>query len=378
MEHDLSVLDVWQRRAPMLHHALRLPVALHQGSRCLLALPEKAQEPHETLRRGETLLLLARRAAVGKTAYLPDGTGCGFIGLRLPDDGALLLGPFSPPGLAAGDRQALAAPLEEDSLFYLTRLMEELYTGAPAQPAPAKTAGGVQTPAPARSPMQLFSHPPYFLEQRLARHISLGNGEKALHYLCEINRQERARVAGDPVRSLKNSLIGLCALCSRAAIAGGLPADSAFTMADGFIRAIEDTGTPEALAALEETVVQGFSDSVLKLRSTAQSVLVLSAVRYIDDHLMEKMRVADIAAHVFVHPDYLNLRFKQEMGETVARYIQQRRIDEACRFLRSSDYAIADIAAYCQFCSQSAFTCAFRQHQGMTPLKYRQQHIKAW
>lgn len=379
MKYDLYVQEEWLRHLNMLHHALRLPAAVHQGSRCLMALPEKAQEPRETLRRGEVVQLLARRAAVGKAAYLPDGTGCGYVGLRLPDDGALLLGPFTQPGISTGaDKASLAVPLGEDSLFYMTKLLEELLESAPPAPVPDAKEEGEQKAPPAKDPAQLFSHPPYFLEQKLAHHISQGNGEKALRYLREINRLERARVAGDPVRSLKNSLIGICALCSRAAITGGLTADSAFAMADSFIRTIEETDTSKALIALEEEIVKGYADSVQTRRSSILSPIVLAAARYIDDHLMEKIHLADIAARVYVHPDYLGVRFKKEMGETVGRFIQKRRIDEACRFLRSSDYAIADIAAYCQFSSQSALTKVFRQYQGVTPLKYRQQHIKTW
>ena len=59
-------------------------------------------------------------------------------------------------------------------------------------------------------------------------------------------------------------------------------------------------------------------------------------MRYIDDHLSDKLRVGDIARQVYVHPDYLSARFKQETGEGISRYIQRRRVQEACRFLRYS------------------------------------------
>ena len=155
-------------------------------------------------------------------------------------------------------------------------------------------------------------------------------------------------------------------------LAGGVTADAAFTLADEFIRAIEDRHDAKALNALEEDMVISFSAQVAALRESQVSSIVRGAMRYIDDHLSDKLRVGDIARQVYVHPDYLSARFKQETGEGISRYIQRRRVQEACRFLRYSAYPIAQIAGYFQFSSQSAFTKVFKQHQGMTPKQYRE------
>ena len=163
-----------------------------------------------------------------------------------------------------------------------------------------------------------FIHPPFFLEQELAGAIMLGDSVRAKRALDEINRLERARVADDPLRSLKNSLIGSCALCSRAAISGGVTADAAFTLADEFIRAIEDRHDAKALNALEEDMVISFSAQVAALRESQVSSIVRGAMRYIDDHLSDKLRVGDIARQVYVHPDYLSARFKQETAKASA------------------------------------------------------------
>jgi AraC-like DNA-binding protein len=78
-----------------------------------------------------------------------------------------------------------------------------------------------------------------------------------------------------------------------------------------------------------------------------------------------------IARHIYVHPDYLSSRFKQETGVTITAFMQKRRIEEACHFLRYSQSTVSEIAAFYQFCSQSHFIQVFKKYMGMTPAQYK-------
>lgn len=101
------------------------------------------------------------------------------------------------------------------------------------------------------------------------------------------------------------------------------------------------------------------------------SSVVRSAMTFIDHNLTEKLTAQTIADHVGVHRDYLSARFKKETGVAMMVYIQKRRVEEACHFLRFSRYSLQEIAALCQFSSQSRFTEIFKRHIGMTPNQYR-------
>lgn len=52
-------------------------------------------------------------------------------------------------------------------------------------------------------------------------------------------------------------------------------------------------------------------------------------------------------------------------------YLLRLRLGNSARLLRSTDLAIVEIATACGFYDQSAFTKAFRSHNGVTPRKYR-------
>ena len=368
----------------LLHHALRLPALLWRGEACCLTMPDAGDAPlppADLPARFDQLI-------AGSAQELPGADGLHYLALRADENAVIVLGPYvqeddrgqeqaALPRLSARQRQAaaramahlLAASQAEAPGGKPARAMAHLLTASQAEAPGGKPARDL---ALRESMSALFSHPPFFLEQELAGAIMLGDGDRAVRALGEINRLERARVAGDPLRSLKNSLIGSCALCSRAAISGGVPADAAFTLADEFIRAIEDRRDAKALAALEEDMVSRFSSQVAQLRDSGVSSIVRGAMRYIDEHLSDKLRLDSIARQVYVHPDYLSARFKRETGEGISRYIQRRRVQEACRFLRYSAYPIARIAGYYQFSSQSAFSKVFKQYQGLTPRQYRE------
>ena len=347
----------------LMHHALRLPAALWRGEACSLALPEGEGAPPACAQVADQF----SRLTASRAEQLTDGHGRHFLALRTAAGAVIALGPYARAEDGATP-PCTATTLNDEQSQAAAQAMAQLL--APEEAGPAGRPA--EDPKLRENMSHTFIHPPFFLEQELAGAIMLGDSVRAKRALDEINRLERARVADDPLRSLKNSLIGSCALCSRAAISGGVTADAAFTLADEFIRAIEDRHDAKALNALEEDMVISFSAQVAALRESQVSSIVRGAMRYIDDHLSDKLRVGDIARQVYVHPDYLSARFKQETGEGISRYIQRRRVQEACRFLRYSAYPIAQIAGYFQFSSQSAFTKVFKQYQGMTPKQYRE------
>lgn len=387
MKSDLHPDGSQLRQLKLLHHALRLPLALYRGSVLVLSFPKESENYRSAVGQAEVIKNLGRKLQNGKAAYVDEGMGRGYISQRQDEEHTLLFGPIlktvSEPG--ANTKESLSGahsnpvPLSADSIFYIINLLEEHFTNSfsdalkTADDEVLNKTKSISEPALRDSMSSFFTHPPYFLEQDLAAAIKQGYTEAALGALQEINRLQRAQVAGDPLRSLKNSLIGSCALCSRAAIAGGMTADAAFSLADTYIRNIEESNKLHELSALEEEMVLYFSKQVEALRRGEISSLVLGAMRYIDDCLCEKLRLPDIAAQVFIHPDYLSVLFKKETGETITRYIQKRRVQEACRFLRFSHYPITDIAGYFQFSSQSAFTKVFKQFQSLTPKQYRDQ-----
>lgn len=103
------------------------------------------------------------------------------------------------------------------------------------------------------------------------------------------------------------------------------------------------------------------------------SSVVRDAARFIDSHITDKLTAQSIADSVNVHRDYLSARFKKETGVAMMVYIQKKRVEQACRFLRFTRYSLQEVAQLCQFSSPSRFSDIFKRHTGMTPHQYREE-----
>jgi AraC family transcriptional regulator len=92
--------------------------------------------------------------------------------------------------------------------------------------------------------------------------------------------------------------------------------------------------------------------------------------RYIDERLMDDLRLPDLAAVCGLRPRHFTTLFRRAFGVPPHRYVLQRRLERGADFLASSAYEIAEIALRTGFSSQSHFTTAFRRAYGVTPRRY--------
>ncbi|MGJ5673737.1 MAG: AraC family transcriptional regulator [Nostochopsis sp.] len=95
-------------------------------------------------------------------------------------------------------------------------------------------------------------------------------------------------------------------------------------------------------------------------------------LEYIDAHLNQDIRLADLAGSVGMSQYYFVRLFKQSMGIAPYQYVIHQRIERAKQLLKQGKVTISDIALQCGFANQSHFTKHFRQITGVTPKVYQQ------
>lgn len=98
---------------------------------------------------------------------------------------------------------------------------------------------------------------------------------------------------------------------------------------------------------------------------------VNEAINYIEKNYNTKLSVGDIAAKVFLSPDYFRKLFKKVTGESVSSFYQRVRIEEACRLLATTSLPIKDICADIGYSDIKPFYQAFKKFKGITPQEYR-------
>jgi AraC-type DNA-binding domain-containing proteins len=218
---------------------------------------------------------------------------------------------------------------------------------------------------------KMFTHPPYFLEKKLINQIKICDQDGALNTLREINLLNRAVLARDPLRSLRNSIICSCTFFTRAVIDAGVFPDIAFTYSDTFIQEIEKMNGLSEVRSYEQEIVRQFIQLVRESTSAKYSRPVFDAMQYINNSLTQKLNLADIARHAYVHPNYLSSLFKRETGSSITDFIARRRIEESTYFVAYTDYEIADIASFYHFCNQSYYCTLFKRYLAVSPNEYR-------
>jgi AraC family transcriptional regulator len=92
---------------------------------------------------------------------------------------------------------------------------------------------------------------------------------------------------------------------------------------------------------------------------------------YIDAHLAESIKIADLADLVGVSTGFFHRAFQATLGKTPLELINERRVQHAMQCLQRDDAQVASVAFNVGFSSPSHFSRMFRQFVGVSPSEYR-------
>lgn len=118
----------------------------------------------------------------------------------------------------------------------------------------------------------------------------------------------------------------------------------------------------EALYAAVEEQLQQLQDS---------ADIIARVESYIREHFRENINRNDVAAIVYITPNYLSKLFRSKMGMNLREYINQIRIEEARRMLLTTSLSVSEIAGRVGYDNISYFSTVFRKQVGMSPVDWR-------
>ena len=98
---------------------------------------------------------------------------------------------------------------------------------------------------------------------------------------------------------------------------------------------------------------------------------VALAISYIRSHLTANLTVAEIAEAALCSKSTLSSLFKREVGQSVAKYIDDLLMSEAQTMLLYSERSIGEISERLGFCDQFYFSRLFVKRFGISPMHYR-------
>ena len=121
-------------------------------------------------------------------------------------------------------------------------------------------------------------------------------------------------------------------------------------------------------------LIQYFSVHTLpeNTRRQKQSNDVLrEIIAYVNNHYKDSLTLDDMARQTGFSREYFCRFFKQHMGITFLRYVNEVRISHAGRLLSDTDLSISEIMQESGFTNQTLFNRLFKEIYGMTPRQAR-------
>ncbi|MCI9336123.1 MAG: helix-turn-helix transcriptional regulator [Lachnospiraceae bacterium] len=220
------------------------------------------------------------------------------------------------------------------------------------------------------------AHVSYQEEQILLNQIRTGNLEALQESSAKGSPDDLhrlGRMSDSPLKQLEYACCSFVTLATRAAVEGGLNADTAYSISDVYLQRLAKCQTAGQILSLLEEAKFGFARAVRGARQEKTRISYLEqAKNYIATHLNREFALKDMADEIGISPSYLSRKFKEYESMGIAEYTRRSRIQAARNMLKYSDADISAIAQYLCFHSQSYFGAVFREYTGLSPGKYRE------
>ena len=219
-----------------------------------------------------------------------------------------------------------------------------------------------------------FRHTTYREENR-RYHLLMQGDMAAVDEAVRISDPKlQGKLSSDPIRNMRYLFIIGTGLATRYAIEAGVPQERVYSLSDLFIQKADTLTTEKALKDL----VREFWTKLVELVRLSKSEKIftkpiMTCLNFIDSHYSDKITLSDLASQVGMHPNYLAVLFKKELGESFGSYIMRRKVETSQALLTRTEYTYSQIAYSLAFCSQSHFIRVFKEKTGFTPRQYRLQ-----
>jgi AraC family transcriptional regulator of arabinose operon len=102
---------------------------------------------------------------------------------------------------------------------------------------------------------------------------------------------------------------------------------------------------------------------------------VEEACRYLNKHITEDISLAELATKACLSTSRFSHLFRQEIGQTINEWREEKRIYRAKNMLQNTSLSISDIAQASGYNDAFYFSRIFRRHCGVSPRKYRNDYI---
>lgn len=169
----------------------------------------------------------------------------------------------------------------------------------------------------------------------------------------------------------KTRITELIVVLSRASIDAGGNINELFNFNNSYIQEIERSANTEALSRVSAAILHKYIDYIFNFSHIKYSDSVYKAIRYMREHVSDKITIQDICSHVYLSRSSFCKIFKEQTGKSIFDYINYLKIKYAKKLLADKSIPLVDIAMLCGFEDQSYFSKVFKKYTSVSPKRYR-------
>jgi YesN/AraC family two-component response regulator len=209
------------------------------------------------------------------------------------------------------------------------------------------------------------------LNQRLLNLMITGNVDEMREFVKLFDQMSWDHlIQGNPLRSIKNTVITSISRYSFVAINEGLDYASMMKEADELIHRVESSeSTQSCIQLLKETALR-ITYLIYEFKRGQYSKYTKYVLKKIKTDFNQNLTLAGLALELNISSSHLSRILSSETKQSFHDLLNSERIERAKDFLRQPQNNVAATAQLCGFLYQNHFTQVFKKHTGMTPKEY--------
>lgn len=173
----------------------------------------------------------------------------------------------------------------------------------------------------------------------------------------------------------KQNSVMLLTIISRAAVEGGYPQKSSFSLSGSYRIMINSCTSIQELTILSNDMLCEYARRVRRAKRVLQcSGKIRLCCEYIETHMDDKITLKYLSRKTGYSVCHLSRKFKEEVGCSIVEYTNRVKIEEAKKILTSTLEPIEEMSGRLGFGSRSYFSGLFKEMVGETPTDYRMNH----
>jgi AraC-like DNA-binding protein len=178
-------------------------------------------------------------------------------------------------------------------------------------------------------------------------------------------------IAGERMELLKSSILELVVMMSRAAVEAGAAPSTVLGNNYRSLTELSIIDDEEELAQWIRRMLEALIETIQSTHDYPHSLLILKAVRYMQEHIHQNLRRDEVARIAGLSPSHFSRLMSERLGRSFSSLVTQMRVNRAKELLHHSQKSLSEIAAECGFFDQSHFNRSFRSETGYSPGEYR-------